>query len=83
MEIYNDLLPDPLPTEPMALAGAWLLPRFSCGAFKAARGRHSRGNTPMTGGGDCVANRIVNNGKLAGWHTLASVPNYSSRGKSS
>jgi pyridoxamine 5'-phosphate oxidase len=24
MEIYNDLLPDPLPTEPMALAGAWL-----------------------------------------------------------
>ena len=24
MELYNDLLPDPLPTEPMALAGAWL-----------------------------------------------------------
>ncbi|HTU67704.1 MAG TPA: pyridoxamine 5'-phosphate oxidase [Steroidobacteraceae bacterium] len=24
MEIYNDLLPDPLPTEPMALASAWL-----------------------------------------------------------
>jgi pyridoxamine 5'-phosphate oxidase len=24
MEIYNDLLPDPLPTEPMALAAAWL-----------------------------------------------------------
>lgn len=23
MEIFNDLLPDPLPTEPMALAGAW------------------------------------------------------------
>jgi pyridoxamine 5'-phosphate oxidase len=24
MELYNDLLPDPLPTEPMALASAWL-----------------------------------------------------------
>ncbi len=24
MELYNDLLPDPLPTEPMALANAWL-----------------------------------------------------------
>ena|SRR6187399_272771 len=24
MEIYNDLLPDPLPAEPMALAAAWL-----------------------------------------------------------
>jgi pyridoxamine 5'-phosphate oxidase len=24
MELYNDLLPDPLPTEPMALAAAWL-----------------------------------------------------------
>ena len=24
MELYNDLLPDPLPAEPMALAGAWL-----------------------------------------------------------
>lgn len=24
MEIYNDLLPDPLPTEPLALASAWL-----------------------------------------------------------
>lgn len=24
MEIYNDLLPDPLPAEPMALANAWL-----------------------------------------------------------
>jgi len=24
MELYNDLLPDPLPSEPMALAGAWL-----------------------------------------------------------
>src|SRR3954453_2712268 len=24
MELYNDLLPDPLPPEPMALAGAWL-----------------------------------------------------------
>src|SRR6478736_2575713 len=24
MELYSDLLPDPLPTEPMALAGAWL-----------------------------------------------------------
>ena len=24
MELYNDLLPDPLPTEPMALADAWL-----------------------------------------------------------
>ncbi len=24
MEIYNDLLPDPLPAEPMALASAWL-----------------------------------------------------------
>jgi len=24
MDLYNDLLPDPLPTEPMALAGAWL-----------------------------------------------------------
>lgn len=24
MELFNDLLPDPLPTEPMALAGAWL-----------------------------------------------------------
>jgi len=23
MELYNDLLPDPLPAEPMALAGAW------------------------------------------------------------
>jgi pyridoxamine 5'-phosphate oxidase len=25
MELYNDLLPDPLPTEPMALASAWLV----------------------------------------------------------
>jgi pyridoxamine 5'-phosphate oxidase len=24
MELFNDLLPDPLPTEPMALASAWL-----------------------------------------------------------
>jgi pyridoxamine 5'-phosphate oxidase len=24
MELYNDLLPDPLPSEPMALASAWL-----------------------------------------------------------
>jgi pyridoxamine 5'-phosphate oxidase len=24
MEMFNDLLPDPLPAEPMALAGAWL-----------------------------------------------------------
>ena len=24
MDLYNDLLPDPLPTEPMALASAWL-----------------------------------------------------------
>src|SRR5262245_12617370 len=24
MELYNDLLPDPLPAEPMALANAWL-----------------------------------------------------------
>jgi pyridoxamine 5'-phosphate oxidase len=24
MEVFNDLLPDPLPTEPMALASAWL-----------------------------------------------------------
>ena len=24
MELYNDLLPDPLPAEPMALASAWL-----------------------------------------------------------
>src|SRR6478735_12480865 len=24
MELFNDLLPDPLPTEPMALAAAWL-----------------------------------------------------------
>src|SRR5262245_53608308 len=24
MELYNDLLPDPLPSEPMALAAAWL-----------------------------------------------------------
>lgn len=24
MELFNDLLPDPLPTEPMAVAGAWL-----------------------------------------------------------
>jgi pyridoxamine 5'-phosphate oxidase len=24
MQLYNDLLPDPLPTEPMALASAWL-----------------------------------------------------------
>ena len=24
MELYNDLLPDPLPAEPMATAGAWL-----------------------------------------------------------
>jgi pyridoxamine 5'-phosphate oxidase len=24
MDLYNDLLPDPLPAEPMALAGAWL-----------------------------------------------------------
>lgn len=24
MDVYNDLLPDPLPTEPMALASAWL-----------------------------------------------------------
>jgi pyridoxamine 5'-phosphate oxidase len=25
MELYNDLLPDPLPTEPMALANAWFV----------------------------------------------------------
>ena len=24
MELFNDLLPDPLPTEPMAIASAWL-----------------------------------------------------------
>ena len=35
MEIYNDLLPDPLPAEPMALANAW---------FEAARAARQQPN---------------------------------------
>jgi pyridoxamine 5'-phosphate oxidase len=47
MELYNDLLPDPLPAEPMALAGAWLATAWrrasSQTRLHGARHRHADG----------------------------------------